>query len=103
VLVLNNIAVGTDRPAALLCLRLVDPLVAGLLEGRRMSLRVVTVMTNSKGSVIAAIGWDGDRGEWRINIYGAHGFSTEQAALDFWHANFDHETGTFIGRWQTAS
>jgi len=63
-----------------------------------VSLRVVTIITNSEGRMIAAIGRDEDRGDWRINIYGAHGFSTEQAALDFWHANFDHETGLFIGR-----
>jgi len=73
-------------------------LVAGLLEVQAVSLRVVTVITNSKGRMIASIGYDEERGEWRINIYGAHGFSTEQAALNFWHTNFDHETGRFIGR-----
>ena len=93
------IACGYALPPA----RLLRSVVAGLLAGQAVSLRVVTVITNSKGRVIAAIGRDEDRGEWRINIYIAHGFSTEQQALDFWRANFDHETGRFIGRRQSES
>ena len=61
-------------------------------------LRLMKVITNSKGSTIASIGFDENKGEWRINIYDAHGFSTEQEAWDFWHANFDPETGMFMSR-----
>lgn len=56
-------------------------------------LRITGVFWNTKGHSIAAVGFDADRGEWRINIYEDHGFATEDEAIEFWNANFDRETG----------
>ena len=54
------------------------------------------LITNSKGRTIASVGFDEEKGEWRINIYDAHGFATQLEAWNFWHARFDPETGMFI-------
>jgi len=60
---------------------------------RLTRVKLTQVMTNSKGRAIAAILFDHD--EWRINIYEAHGFATEEEAQAFWRANFDPENGEF--------
>jgi len=60
-------------------------------------LEDIEMITNSNGRKIALIGLDAATREWRINIYGAQGFSTRREAWDFWHANFDPETGKYLG------
>ena len=60
-------------------------------------LEEIEMITNSNGRKIALIGLDAATREWRINIYGAQGFSTRREAWDFWHANFDPETGKYLG------
>jgi hypothetical protein len=60
-------------------------------------LENIETITNSNGRKIALIGLDAATREWRINIYGAQGFSTRKEARDFWHANFDPETGKYLG------
>ncbi len=59
-------------------------------------LRVARILINSKGRPIALIGFDLDENEWRINIYDACGFPSEQAAFEFWQGNFDPETGMLL-------
>ncbi len=57
-------------------------------------LQITRVFWNRKGHPIAAIGFDTDRKEWRINIYETGGgFATEDEAIEFWNSNFDPETG----------
>jgi len=69
------------------------PWAARRWMARLTRVKLTQVMTNSKGRAIAAILFDRD--EWRINIYEAHGFATEEEAQAFWRANFDPENGEF--------
>ena len=66
-------------------------------SGSLFHLENIEMITNSNGRKIALIGLDAATQEWRINIYGARGFSTRKEAWDFWHANFDPETGKYLG------
>lgn len=59
--------------------------------------RPSTILVNSKGRRIALIGYDTERNYWCINIYREKEFASEEAALRFWEANFDRETGEFRG------
>ena len=62
-----------------------------------LRLENIEMITNSNKRKIALIGFDAATREWRINIYGAQGFPTRQEARDFWYANFDPETGKYLG------
>ncbi len=65
-------------------------------SGPLFHLENIEMITNSNGRKIALIGLDAATQEWRINIYGSRGFSTRKKAWDFWHANFDPETGKYL-------